>query len=243
MTTVDQVANGIYRLCTLIPGEPIGFNQFLIDDEHPTLIHTGMYPLYNDVRNAVAKVLDPARLKYVVVPHFEADECGGMGRFVAESPGAVLACGEMGASVNLAGWDYAGPVRGFRDGDVLELGDRRLRFMETPHVHHWDSAMVYEETTGSLFPADLFIQPDDQPAIVREDLGAMMCEMYREAGIFAAKEPVLAVVDRIEKMAPAWVHPMHGGSVPSEVLPAYIEALRTLPFAYEGKLLGRRFFG
>jgi flavorubredoxin len=243
MTTVDQVADGIYRICTLIPEEPIGFNQFLIADEHPTLIHTGMYGMYGDVRKAVEQVLDPARLKYVVVPHFEADECGGMGRFVAESPGAILACGELGAVVNLAGWDYAGPVRGFRDGDVLELGAHRLRFLETPHVHHWDSAMVFEETTGSLFPADLYIQPGEQPALVKQNLGAEMCELYREAGIFAAREPVLAVVDRVEKMAPNWVHPMHGGSMSGEVLRHYTEALRTRPFAFEGKLLGRRFLG
>ena len=40
-----------------------------------------------------------------------------------------------------------------------------------PHVHHWDSMMVVENTTGSLFPSDLFIQPDDQPPVVREDRG------------------------------------------------------------------------
>jgi hypothetical protein len=34
--------------------------------------------------------------------------------------------------------------------------------------------MVFEETTGSVFPADLFIQPGDQPAVVQEDPGKEM---------------------------------------------------------------------
>lgn len=159
MTRIDELARGLYRISTMMPGESISFNQFLIDDDRPTLIHTGMHQLYETVRKAIAEILDPKRLAYVVVPHFEADECGGMGRFVAEAPEAVLVCSDTGAQVNLAGWDYSGPVRGMREGGVIDLGSHRLRFLETPHVHHWDSMMIIEEETRSLFPADLFIQP------------------------------------------------------------------------------------
>ena len=141
--------------------------------------------------------------------------------------------------INVSHWDYSGPVQGVRDGDVIDLGRHKLRFLETPHVHHWDSLMVLEETTESLFPADLFIQPGHQLPVVRENLGQEMCALYREVGIFAAKEPVLAVVNRIEKLAPQWIHPMHGGSLPREIIPSYVSALRNQPFAYDGKLFGR----
>jgi hypothetical protein len=120
------------------------------------------------VRDAVSYVLDPSRLAYVIVPHFEADECGGMGRFVAEAKQAVLVCSAAGARINLLQWDYAGPVKGVEDGDVVDLGKHRLRFMETPHVHHWDSMMAFDETTRSLFPSDLFIQPgSSHPSFTR----------------------------------------------------------------------------
>ena len=237
-TRVDEVADGVYRISTFVEEKQFQFNQFLIDDERPALIHTGTYPMYEDVRRAVAEVLDPASLAYVVCPHFEADECGGMGRFVAEAPEAVLACSHTGARINLVQWDYSGPVQGFRDGDSIDLGRHRLRFLETPHVHHWDSMMVFEETTKSLFPADLYLQPDDQPAIVRENLGKEMCQGYREAGIFAAAEPVLRVVDRIEKLDPQWIHPMHGGSLPKGVVPNYTRALREEEFAFDGRIFG-----
>jgi len=134
MAQVKQVAEGIYRISSYAPTPDMSFNQFLIDDEHPTLIPTGTYPLYEDVRQAVSEILDPSRLEYIIVPHFEADECGGMGRFVAEAPHAVLVCSMVGAAVNLTQWDYAGPVRGVQDGDVLDLGGYHLRFLETPHV-------------------------------------------------------------------------------------------------------------
>lgn len=101
MAQIDQVAGGIYRISSYAPTPDMSFNQFLIDDEHPALIHTGTYPLYEDVRQAVSEILDPSRLDYIIVPHFEADECGGMGRFVAEALHAVLVCSMVGAAVNL----------------------------------------------------------------------------------------------------------------------------------------------
>lgn len=38
MAQVNEIVDGIYRICSLPAGQyPVGFNQFLIDDEHPTL--------------------------------------------------------------------------------------------------------------------------------------------------------------------------------------------------------------
>jgi len=237
---VQEIVDGVYRLCTLRPGTvPISFNQFLIDDEKPTLIHTGYYESYDLVRAAVAKVLDPKRLAYVVIGHFESDECGGMERFVTDSPGSVLVASEVGAAVNLAHWNYKGPVQGVRDDQVLELGRHRLRFLETPHVHHWDSLMLVDETTRSLFPADLFIQPGDQPPVITEDLTESMIGLYRGSGIFAHETPVRRVVDRIEELDPAWIHPMHGGSFKRDLASRFYQSLRSEPFAFNGTLMGR----
>jgi flavorubredoxin len=239
---VDEITKGIYRIATPPSAAvPISFNQFLVDDEMPTLLHTGVYSEYDNVRKAVAEVLDPAKLAYVVLLHFEGDECGGMDRFMAEARNAQLVGCEMSVILNLMGFgvDFMDRVRGVREGDRIETGERTLRFIETPHVHHWDSMMVFEESTKSLFPSDLFIQPGDQPAVVNEDLGGMMCEYYRQIGIFAHEEPVRRTIDRLEPLAPEWIHAMHGGTLTGEIFPRYVSALREQRFAYEGKSLGR----
>jgi len=239
MKRIDEICSGIFRIGEFWPEYGITINQFLIADDEPTLIHTGTHPMYEGVRKTVGDVLDPARLAYVVIPHFEADECGGIKRFVEGATNAQLICSEVSAGINLSGWEYCGPHRGVRDGTTIDLGKHRLRFLETPHVHHWDSMMVFEETTGSLFPADLFIQPGEQPQVVNENLGNEMCALYRGAGIFGGERPVLQCVDRIEKLKPKWVHPMHGGSMTGETLKHFAHALRSQPFTYEGTLLGR----
>jgi flavorubredoxin len=238
-TRIDHITGGIYRISTWAEPYGITFNQFLIDDELPALIHTGEYNAYEPIRKAIAEVLDPARLAYVALLHWEGDENGSMDRFMADAPKAELVGSALSIALNARGFGVDERVRGFMDGETLELGRHTLRFLETPHVHHWDSMMVVEESTRSLFPADLFLQPGDQPPVVTENLGDAMCGVYRAVGIFAHEEPVRQVVDRIEALAPDWIHAMHGGTLTRDAAPAYVKALREQDFAFEGKLLGR----
>jgi flavorubredoxin len=180
-------------------------------------------------------VLDPARLAFVALLHFEGDECGGMDRFMSEAPDALLIASALSAGLSLSRFPWNYRVRAVRDDETLELGRHTLTVLETPHVHHWDSMMLLENSTRSLFPSDLFLQPHDQPPIVSEDLATEMCSFYQSSGIFASEQPVRAPLDRIEPFAPA----MHGGSINGQALAPYIRALRDESFAYEGMLFGR----
>ena len=238
-TRIDQIVGGIYRISTWQDPYGITFNQFLIDDERPTLIHTGMHGLYDGIRQAISQVLDPARLASIILLHWEGDENGGMSRFMHDAPQSDLIGSQLSIQLNAYGFGLTARVRGFRDGETLDLGKHKLRFLETPHVHHWDSMMVVEETTRSLFPSDLFIQPADQPPVVTENLSVPMLELYRAAGIFAHEFPVRQVVNRVAKLDLDWIHPMHGGSFQRRALPHYATALQENEFAFRGLLLGR----
>jgi flavorubredoxin len=237
---VDHITGGIYRISLFAPQTGLTFNQFLIDDEAPALIHTGRHEHYEAVDAAIAQVLDPARLAHVVLLHWEGDENGGMDRFMARAPQSELVGSALSIALNASGFGLHERTRGFRDGDTLELGRHRLRFLETPHVHHWDSMMVIEETTNSLFPSDLYLQPGEQPAITSENLTEEMLGAYRMYGIFAHEDPVRAVARRIQTLAPDWIHAMHGATITGDALPRYTRALLEEPFAYRGELFGRR---
>jgi flavorubredoxin len=236
---IDHIVGGIYRISIWSPEAGLTFNQFLIDDEAPTLIHTGRYDDYDAVVAAVGQVLDPARLANLVLLHWEGDENGGMDRFMSRAPGSQLVGSALSIALNAAGFGLHERARGFRDGETLDLGRHRLRFLETPHVHHWDSMMVVEEQTGSLFPSDLFLQPGEQPAVTSDNLGQEMLGAYRTFGIFAHENPVRSVVRRITELRPEWIHAMHGATITGDALPGYSKALLEEEFAYRGMLFGR----
>jgi flavorubredoxin len=73
---ISEINDGIYRISGLIPRFQITFNQFLIDDENPTLIHTGSIGMYEKIAEKVKEVIPLEKLTNVAFLHFESDEWG-----------------------------------------------------------------------------------------------------------------------------------------------------------------------
>ncbi|AIF84133.1 hypothetical protein NTE_02077 [Candidatus Nitrososphaera evergladensis SR1] len=237
--SISEITDGIYRISGFVNEYGITFNQFLINDEKPTLIHTGPVGMYEGVAEKVKEVIPLEKLAYVAFLHFESDEWGGM-EFL-KSPDVKLLCSDLSSRLNLMGWDGV-PVHhiSFWDSEVLKTGRRSLRFLMTPHVHHWDSMMIFEDTTKSLFPSDLFIQPGDNKPVISDDLSKEMIQLYRGAGIFASEIPVRQTAQRLLKMGPKMTFPMHGSCIDQGSFTRYVDALMNNEFAYSGMLLGQK---
>ena len=236
---ISEISDGIYRIAGFVDTFGITFNQFLIDDEYPMLIHTGPIGMYKKIQEKVKEVIPLQKLAYVAFLHFESDEWGGMA--FLDSTDAKLVCSDLTSKLNLTGW-YNVPVDyiSFWDSEVLKTGKRRFKFIMTPHVHHWDSMMVFEETTKSLFPSDLFIQPGDNKPVISDDLSKAMLELYRGAGIFASEEPVRRTTTRLVNLSPNMIFPMHGSCIDSSMFSKYSDKIMNNNFAYKGSLLGQK---
>lgn len=128
----------------------------------------------------------------------------------------------------------------FWDNDTLKTGKRTPRFIMTPHVHHWDSMMGFEDTTKSLFPSDLFIQQGVNKPVITDDLSEQMIALQRVVGIFASEEPVRNTVNRLLKISPKMIYPMHGSCIDSSLFSTYADALLKNEFAFSGNLLGEK---
>jgi flavorubredoxin len=236
---ISEISHGIYRIAGFVDTFGLTFNQFLIDDERPMLIHTGPIGMYKKIEEKVKEIIPLQKLAYVAFLHFESDEWGGMA--FLDSADAKLVCSDLTSKLNLTGWHNV-PVDhiSFWDSEVINTGKRRFKFIMTPHVHHWDSMMVFEETTKSLFPSDLFIQPGDNKPVISDDLSNAMIELYKGAGIFASEEPVRRTTTRLVNLSPNMVFPMHGSCLDSSVFSNYTEAIMNNNFAYNGSLLGQK---
>ena len=237
--SISEITNGIYRISGFVNEFGITFNQFLINDEKPTLIHTGPVGMYERVAEKVKEVIPLEKLAYVAFLHFESDEWGGM-EFL-KSPNVKLLCSDLSSKLNLVGWNEV-PVDhiSFWDNEVLKTGRRSLRFIMTPHVHHWDSMMIFEDTTKSLFPSDLFIQPRNNKPVASDDLSESMIGLYRGAGIFASETPVKQTTSRLLKLNPKMTFPMHGSCIDNSLFARYTDALMSNEFAYSNVLLGQK---
>jgi flavorubredoxin len=235
-TTVDEIADGIYRLSTFVPEVgPTGFafNQFLIAADEPMLFHCGLRAQFPLVSQAMARILPAERLRWISFGHVEADECGAMNLWLDAAPEATVAFGELGCAVSLN--DLADrPPRPLADGEVLDLGSHRLRQIPTPHVPHgWEAQVYYEETTGTLLCGDLFSQVGPSPALVDGvDLvgPALQAEdVFRYSCMSPNTVPTMR---RLADLEPSTLALMHGPSFSG----AGGQALRELADAYAGRL-------
>ena len=159
-TRIDPIADGIHRISTFVADGPPGgitFNQFLVLGDEPLLVHTGMRGMFPPVRDAVATVLDPAGLRWISSCHASRpDEYGSLDLWEALAPEAAPAHGFTGCFLCLDDLSSRAP-RMLADGEVLDLGGRRVRWIDTPHVPGpWEAGVLFEEETRTLFCGDLF---------------------------------------------------------------------------------------
>jgi len=155
-TRVAEVADDILQLSTYVEEADFTFNQYLVRAEEPLLFHTGPRRMFPLVQDAVASVLPVDSVRWISFGHLEADECGSMNQWLAAAPEATVAHTTIGVMVSIN--DLADrEARPLNDGDVIDLGGRRVRHLTTPHLPHgWDAGLLFEETTGTLFCGDLF---------------------------------------------------------------------------------------
>ena len=216
--TVTEIARGAYRLSSFHGAYGMQFNQFLIDDDEPFLMHTGYLKAFDVTREGVASVMDPSRLRWIGSSHFEADECGATNRWLEVAPRAQPACSSVGALVSMN--DFADrPARALADREILEIGRHRLRFLATPHVPHgWDAGLFFDETDRTLFCSDLFFQPGDpEPVSASPIVGRAREAMVAGlAGPLANDMPVTpytdATLQRLAAFEPRLLATMHGSS-------------------------------
>jgi flavorubredoxin len=213
--TVDEIADDIYRIATYVPEvspEGFTFNQFLVKADEPLLFHTGPRGMFPLVAEAVATVVPVEALRWITFGHVEADECGSMNMWLTAAPDSQVAHGALGCDISLN--DLCDrPPRPLDEGEVIDLGGKRVRQISTPHVPHgWEAQVLYEETTGTLLCGDLFTQVGSGPALTTDDLvePALAAEQMFHATCLAPQTGT--TLRQLGDLSPTTLAIMHGAS-------------------------------
>ena len=219
MARIDEIAPDLFRISVFVPEINLQFNHFVVRDDQPLLFHTGMRRMFPAVREAVARIIDPAALRWIGWSHFEVDECGALNEWLAAAPQAQAICTEVGAMVNVT--DFANrPPRGLRADETIDTGRHRYRLVPTPHLPHgWDAAMLFEERRGILLCSDLFHQVGDREPVTSDDVVARFGEAMAEY----QQHPVLMdympftrntrrQLEMLAALRPRLIAAMHGSS-------------------------------
>jgi flavorubredoxin len=216
-TRIDEIENGIYRICVpvgeeLLPGG-FSFSHFLVAGDEPLLFHTGYRRTFPLISAAIATVLDPKTLRYIAYSHHEADESGAAPQFLQLAPQAQVLSSDIGA-MTAAGDLFDGTHRGLADGEEIQAGSRKFKWLATPHIPHgWDCGVLFETTSKTLFCGDLFTQGgmNNQPVTDSEIL--TRSEQFRAPmDYFAHARNTSTVLEKLAALEPRLLAPQHGSS-------------------------------
>lgn len=225
MTRIDEIAPDLFRLSLYVPAIDMQFNHFLVRDEEPLLFHTGLRSMFAPLREAVASLIDPAKLRHVAWSHFESDECGALNDWLQLAPRAQPVCTLVGKLVNVDDFSLR-PARGMTGDDVLTTGKYRFRFHRSPHIPHgWDAGVLFEETRKTLFCSDLFHHFGDVAPVTASDLigptSQAMAKMQQGplAGYLPYTRQTEGVLRALAGLEPATLAVMHGSSFVGDAAP------------------------
>jgi hypothetical protein len=105
---------------------------------------------------------------------------------------------------------------------VLDLGGKRVRHLDTPHVPHgWEARVLYEETTATLLCGDLLTQVGDGPAVTEADLvepAEQAEDMFRATCL---TPDTGATLRRLAALRPRTLAVMHGSSFTGDCAAAF----------------------
>jgi len=215
---LTEIAPDWFRISVYADAFNLQFNHFLIRDDEPLLFHTGLRGMFPAVREQLAKVIDPAKLRWIGFSHFESDECGALNDWLSLAPNAQAACGLVSALVSVN--DFATrPARAMSPAEVIATGKYRFRYYPTPHLPHgWDAGVFFEETTATLLCSDLFHHDGDVEPLTSSDiLGRVRQSLTAyQQGPLANYMPYTANTGRILEglagLKPKLLATMHGSS-------------------------------
>ena len=214
-TNVEEIGEGIYRINTplsLVPGG-FSFNQYLVADEEPLLFHTGLRRTFPLVREAIESVMPVERLRHLAFSHFESDECGALNALLAVAPRAAPVCSRVAALVSVEDFADRAP-RPLADGEILSTGRRRFRWIDAPHVPHgWETGLLYEETTRTLFCGDLFTQGGTgDVALTQSDILGPSEAFRQPMDYFSHSKNAGPILEGMASLEPRTLACMHGSA-------------------------------
>jgi flavorubredoxin len=226
---VTEIGPDLYRLSIYAADFDLQFNHFLIDDDEPLLYHAGLKGMFPLLREAVTKVMDPARLRWIGFSHFESDECGGLNEWLEIAPSAQPVCSDVGALVSVNDFSTR-PARGLADGEQLVTGKHTFRVCRTPHLPHgWDASVMFEETQKTLLCSDLFHQVGDVEPLTTSDVVGRSVEAMKayEGGVLADYAPYTHYTDKLfhklAELKPQRLAIMHGSSFDGDGAKALVD--------------------
>jgi flavorubredoxin/NADPH-dependent 2,4-dienoyl-CoA reductase/sulfur reductase-like enzyme len=239
-----KIKNGIHWIGALDPNlrvfdiimyTPYGttYNSYIVQGSEKTAIfETVKEKFFDEFINRLSSLnVDVKNIDYIILNHTEPDHAGSVSKLLELSPKAKL----VGSSAalrfmkSITNKTFDSII--VNDGDTLNLGDKKLKFISAPFLHWPDSIYTYIVEDKILITCDSFGSHYCNENIfndLNEDENKYMeaLKYYFNAIMGPFKPYVLKAIDKIKNLEIDVICPGHGPVLrdnPSKIVKLYKE--------------------
>jgi NADH oxidase (H2O-forming) len=189
------------------------YNSYLVKGNNKIAIIDTVKRKYSEKYLAkVRELVDPADVDYYIVNHTEPDHSGSLAFMLEHSPKAVVFSSQ--AAKTFLGNQIHTPFESHvvKDGEILDLGGRHLRFIIAPFLHWPDTMFTLLEEDGVLFTCDAFGAHYCGTSLFADEVPDFSDEMkfYYDCLVRPFKDKALAAIDKVSGERIEMICPSHG---------------------------------
>ena len=218
---------------SLIPlPDGTSYNSYLIRGNKLTVLIDTVDPSMWSVLEDQLK--DVKKIDYIVSHHTEQDHSGSIPFVLKKYPEAIVLCSTMAKSL-LKEHLQIDPdrIQIVKDGEIIDLGGKSLKFIYTPWVHWPETMCTWLEEDRILFTCDLFgshLATSDMFAIKEENVYEGAKRYYAEI-MMPFRETIIKNMEKIKNFDIKIIAPSHGPiyNEPSFIINAYYDWINPLP--------------
>lgn len=190
------------------------YNAYLIVDDKVALIDTVKKPFFEEMVERVQEIIPFDKIDYLISNHVEMDHSGSLPQAKELAKNATIIASERGKAGLTRYYKKEWPFQTVKTGDTLDLGKRKLTFVEVPMVHWPDSMVTYSPSDKILFPNDAFGQHLATSKRFDDEVGWEF--IYPGAATYYANIvmhlsiPILKALDALKNLEIDIIAPSHG---------------------------------
>lgn len=188
------------------------YNSYFINAEKKAVIDTVKETFWPEYREKLLSLTDPGEIDFIICNHTEPDHSGSLRHLLKLAPNATVVGSGQALSYLSEMIDHPFNSRKVKDGDVIDLGNKKLRVIGAPNLHWPDSIYTYLEEEGLIFSCDSFgahyangLMMDD---LVEDFTDAF--DYYFDVILKPYSKFLLKAIDKIKSLPIDMICPGHG---------------------------------
>jgi len=189
------------------------YNSYLVRGEtRNVLIDTVKKPFAEEFFAKIEEHLPVSEIDAVVVNHTEPDHSGALEQLLELNPEITVYCSRPAENFLKQLLNHEFKCQVVADGDELDLGGRKLKFILAPYLHWPDTMFTYLDDGQILFPCDAFGAHYCAEKLFDDEIADFSADFhfYFDCIMRPFKDKIREALAKIEDLPIRMVCPSHG---------------------------------